>query len=308
MSEVRIRPRQVLVLIIVFLVVLMMVHRNGKRTCQGPDYLQAMYAQQQADTLPTIYAITPTYYRPAQKAELTRLSHLFMLLPHLHWIIVEDSNTTTPLVKNLLQRAGLEKRSTQLKIKTPPEFKLQGKDPNWIKPRGVEQRNLALSWLRSHVDVDRHSIVFFMDDDNSYSTELFAEISKIQRGRVGVWPVGLVGGLMVEKPILNEDGTQVTGFNAAWRPERPFPIDMAAFAISMDLFIRNPQAIFSYEVQRGYQESEILRHLTTRDQLQPLANACRDVLVWHTRTEKTKLTAEVALQKQNKHSDAGMEV
>lgn len=231
-----------------------------------------------------------------------------MLLPHLHWIIVEDSNTTTPLVKNLLQRAGLEKRSTQLNIKTPPEFKLQGKDPNWIKPRGVEQRNLALSWLRSHVDVDRHSIVFFMDDDNSYSTELFAEISKIQRGRVGVWPVGLVGGLMVEKPILNEDGTQVTGFNAAWRPERPFPIDMAAFAISMDLFIRNPQAIFSYEVQRGYQESEILRHLTTRDQLQPLANACRDVLVWHTRTEKTKLTAEVALQKQNKHSDAGMEV
>lgn len=72
MSEVRIRPRQVLVLIIVFLVVLMMVHRNGKRTCQGPDYLQAIYAQQQADTLPTIYAITPTYYRPAQKAELTR--------------------------------------------------------------------------------------------------------------------------------------------------------------------------------------------------------------------------------------------
>lgn len=70
MSEVRIRPRQVLVLIIVFLVILMMVHRNGKRTCQGPDYLQAMYAQ--SDTLPTIYAVTPTYTRPAQKAELTR--------------------------------------------------------------------------------------------------------------------------------------------------------------------------------------------------------------------------------------------
>jgi len=72
MSEVRIRPRQVLILIIVFLVVLMMVHRNGKRTCQGPEYLQAMYVQ--ADTLPTIYAVTPTYPRPAQKAELTRWS------------------------------------------------------------------------------------------------------------------------------------------------------------------------------------------------------------------------------------------
>eukprot|EP00099_Drosophila_melanogaster_P026404 NP_726910.1 GlcAT-I [Drosophila melanogaster] len=306
MSEVRIRPRQVLILIIVFLVVLMMVHRNGKRTCQGPEYLQAMFVQ--GDTLPTIYAVTPTYPRPAQKAELTRLSHLFMLLPHLHWIIVEDTNATTPLVRNLLDRAGLEKRSTLLNIKTPSEFKLKGKDPNWIKPRGVEQRNLALAWLRNHVDVDRHSIVFFMDDDNSYSTELFAEMSKIERGRVGVWPVGLVGGLMVERPLLTEDGTKVTGFNAAWRPERPFPIDMAAFAISMDLFIRNPQATFSYEVQRGYQESEILRHLTTRDQLQPLANRCTDVLVWHTRTEKTKLAAEEALLKKGQRSDGGMEV
>ncbi|XP_017055040.1 galactosylgalactosylxylosylprotein 3-beta-glucuronosyltransferase I-like [Drosophila ficusphila] len=112
MSEVRIRPRQVLVLLIVFLVVLMMVHR--KRTCQGPEYLQAMFVQ--ADTLPTIYAVTPTYPRPAQKAELTRLSHLFMLMPHLHWIIVEDTNATTSLVRNLLKRSGLEKRSTQLNI------------------------------------------------------------------------------------------------------------------------------------------------------------------------------------------------
>lgn len=72
MSEVRIRPRQVLILIIVFIVVLMMVHRNGKRTCQGPEYLQAMYSKSQTDTLPKIYAITPTYARPAQKAELTR--------------------------------------------------------------------------------------------------------------------------------------------------------------------------------------------------------------------------------------------
>ncbi|XP_030382130.1 galactosylgalactosylxylosylprotein 3-beta-glucuronosyltransferase I [Scaptodrosophila lebanonensis] len=308
MSEVRIRPRQVLILIIVFIIVLMMVHRNGKRTCQGPEYLQAMYAQDQINTLPKIYAITPTYARPAQKAELTRLSHLFMLVPNLHWIIVEDANTTSSLVRSLLDRSGLVDRSTQLNIKTPPEFKLQGKDPNWIKPRGVEQRNLALSWLRAHVDVERHAIVFFMDDDNSYAVELFAEMSKIKPGRVGIWPVGLVGGLMVERPLLNADNTQVVGFNAAWRPERPFPIDMAAFAISMDLFISFPQAIFSYEVQRGYQESEILRHLTTRDKLQPLANNCRDVLVWHTRTEKTKLNAEEALQRKGQRSDDGIEV
>ncbi|EDV92256.1 galactosylgalactosylxylosylprotein 3-beta-glucuronosyltransferase I [Drosophila grimshawi] len=307
MSEVRIRPRQVLVLIIVFIVILLMVHRNGQRICQGPEYLQAMYSKAQADTLPKIFAITPTYARPAQKAELTRLSHLFMLVPNLHWIIVEDSNVTTKLVQNLLIRAGLQNRSTQLNIKTTAEFKLQSKDPNWIKPRGVEQRNLALAWLRSHASPDRHAIVFFMDDDNSYSVELFAEMAKIQPGRVGIWPVGLVGGLMVERPLLNGDN-KVVGFNAAWRPERPFPLDMAAFGISIDLFFKYPQAIFSYKVQRGYQESEILRYLTTRDQLQTLANNCRDVLVWHTRTEKTKLNSEEALQRQNKRSDEGIEV
>lgn len=238
---------------------------------------------------------------------IRRLSHLFMLVPNLHWIIVEDSNSTTTLVRNLLLHAGLENRFTQLNIKTPPEFKLQGKDPNWIKPRGVEQRNLALAWLRANVNVDHHAIVFFMDDDNSYSVELFVEMAKIKPGHVGIWPVGLVGGLMVERPLLDPDN-KVIGFNAAWRPERPFPIDMAAFGISMDLFIKYPQAVFSYEVQRGYQESEILRYLTTRDQLQPLANNCRDVLVWHTRTEKTKLTAEEALIRQGKRSDLGMEV
>jgi galactosylgalactosylxylosylprotein 3-beta-glucuronosyltransferase 3 len=32
-----------------------------------------------------------------------------------------------------------------------------------------------------------------MDDDNSYSVELFEEMSTIKRGKVGVWGVGLVG-------------------------------------------------------------------------------------------------------------------
>lgn len=72
MSEVRIKPRQVLVLIIIFLIVLLVVHRNGKRMCTGPAYLQAMYAKQQDGELPTIYCITPTYARAQQKAELTR--------------------------------------------------------------------------------------------------------------------------------------------------------------------------------------------------------------------------------------------
>lgn len=212
-----------------------------------------------------------------------------MLIPNLHWIIVEDSNQTTQLVKNLLKEAGLQDRSTLLYIRTPDSYKLKSKDPNWIKPRGVQQRNTALAWIRHNLDESKHSIVYFMDDDNTYSIALFNEMENIQPGRVGVWPVGLVGGLMAEKPILDAN-RKVIGFNAVWRPERPFAIDMAGFAVSIDLFFKYPQAVFSYEVKRGYQETELLRHLTTLAELQPLANNCHDILVWHTRTETPKIT------------------
>lgn len=80
-----------------------------------------------------------------------------------------------------------------------------------------------------------------------------------------------------------------------WRPERPFPIDMAGFAISSDLFETHAEALFSYEVQRGYQESEILRQVTTRENLQPIAS--NRILVWHTRTESSKMDNELKLLK-----------
>lgn len=55
---------------------------------------------------------------------------------------------------------------------------------------------------------------------------------------VSVWPVGLVGGLMVEKPILNQTTGKVTGWNSAWRPDRPFPIDMAGFAVNLQHLLK----------------------------------------------------------------------
>ena len=60
---------------------------------------------------------------------------------------------------------------------------------------------------------------------------------------------------------------------------------MAGFAISFDLLESN-EVIFSYKVENGYQETEILRQITTLDKLQPLSD--NKILVWHTRTEKSK--------------------
>ncbi|KAJ1522854.1 hypothetical protein ONE63_002002 [Megalurothrips usitatus] len=256
---------------------------------------------------PVIYAITPTYARPVQKAELTRLSHTFMLVQNLHWIIVEDADDKTPLVANLLRKSDIP--HTHLVAPTPQEWKRKEKEPNWKKPRGVLQRNKALEWLRNELSYDvttDQGVVYFADDDNSYSMEIFDEMRKIKK--VGVWPVGLVGGLMVEKPILNKTTHKVAGFNSGWRPERPFPIDMAGFAINLGLLVDHPEAQFSLTVEGGYQESEILRHLVTREELEPLADYCTKVYVWHTRTEAPKLSGEAQLRKKGMRSDQDMEV
>lgn len=139
-----------------------------------------------------------------------------MLVPYVHWIIVEDADYTSDLVRNVLKRTNLYKRSTLLYAKTPTDFKLKRKDPSWIKPRGVEQRNTALAWVRKHVKYlpELRSAIYFMDDDNTYSIDLFEEIKKTEPGKVAVWPVGLVGGLSVEKPVLDNDN-RVLGFNSA---------------------------------------------------------------------------------------------
>lgn len=50
-----------------------------------------------------------------------------MLVPNIHWIIIEDAVETSKLVKSLLERAGLKSRSTLLNSKTPDDFKLKAK-------------------------------------------------------------------------------------------------------------------------------------------------------------------------------------
>lgn len=205
--------------------------------------IEHLYQVKLGKGLPTIYAVTPTYWRYVQKAELTRISQTLALVPNIHWIVVEDSETKTDLVRNLLNDSSL--LFTHLAAKTPPFEKLQDKvccikslrinrkvnwlcckDPRWKRHRGVEQRNAALKWLRDNLVEGRDKgVVYFMDDDNTYSIKLFREVIKIsffynyfnycylfqiaKVKKVGVWPVGLVGGLNAEAPIVDpETGTK----------------------------------------------------------------------------------------------------
>ncbi|KAM9827248.1 galactosylgalactosylxylosylprotein 3-beta-glucuronosyltransferase 3 [Neosynchiropus ocellatus] len=257
--------------------------------------------------VPTIFVITPTYARLVQKAELTRLSQTFLHVPHLHWIVVEDSPHKTPLVTDFLAKSTLT--YTHLHMPTARDRKLQEGDPSWLKPRGVEQRNEGLRWLREDRRAqqggdNQQGVVYFADDDNTYSVQLFEEMRNTQR--VSVWPVGLVGGMKFERPVV--EGGKVVRFHTGWRPTRPFPMDMAGFAVSLKLVLSNPDACFDGEAPMGFLESSFLQGLVTMDELEPRAAQCTQVLVWHTRTEKPKMKREDAMQAQGLGSDPAVEV
>ncbi|KAK4287037.1 hypothetical protein Pmani_033361 [Petrolisthes manimaculis] len=261
-----------------------------------------------ADTLlPIIYVITPTYSRPHQKAELTRLMSVFLHVPSLHWILVEDATHKSKLVMNFLESSGLS--YTHLHQSTPPDWKLQDNDPSWRKPRGVLQRNAGIKWLRRKLrgDRDPRGVVYFADDDNTYSTELFKEMRDTKT--VSVWPVGLVGGVMVERPLVSRTATpHVMGWMTGWRPDRTFATDMAGFAVNLALLLRRSDAEFSFTSSIGRMESDFLEKLVTLSQLEPKADLCTKVLVWHTRTERPNMKDEERLRKAGTPSDQGIEV
>ncbi|PIO65191.1 glycosyltransferase family 43 [Teladorsagia circumcincta] len=78
--------------------------------------------------------------------------------------------------------------------------------------------------------------VYFADDDNAYDTRVFTHYIRNVK-KLGMWAVGLAGGLPVEYPIT-ANGT-VVGFHAWRSTARKFPVDMAGFALNLDVVLRN---------------------------------------------------------------------
>lgn len=139
-----------------------------------------------SDTLPTIHVVTPTYGRPVQRAELTRLANTLLHVPNLHWILVEDAARPTAPVGRLLRNTGLN--YTHLSVETPRGYKSRADARDPRIPRGTVQRNLALRWLRETLGSNstQRGVVYFADDDNTYSLELFEEVRRSSRVEQGV--------------------------------------------------------------------------------------------------------------------------
>ncbi|BHF73008.1 hypothetical protein SprV_0401608100 [Sparganum proliferum] len=201
-----------------------------------------------------------------------------MRVPNVHWIIIEDSENLTRAV-------------TEFRYKCPvPSTQLCSKSPQTRRIKGSNQRNEGLKWIRSHTSwPEQNGVVYFADDDNTYDPRIFEEMRTTIRG--STWPVGLVGGRVREGCLTDaKDPTRITGFDATFRPRRKFPIDMAAFAVNLELIHRYPNAAFDY-VHANEQEGWILSQLGFKNayELEPKASGCTEILVWHTKTRPPRV-------------------
>ncbi|RNA20570.1 galactosylgalactosylxylosyl 3-beta-glucuronosyltransferase I-like [Brachionus plicatilis] len=220
--------------------------------------------------LPKIFIITPTYNRITQLADLSRFGNTLKLVPKILWIVVEDAGFKSERIGNFLNSSAIQ--HVHLNIKSPWDI---------INPpsiyKGVIQRNLALDWIREN---NQSGIVYFADDDNSYDIEIFEEIRSTKL--ISAFPVGLVGGLYYEKPkCLNN---KIVGWFAYFLPKRKFPFDMASFAVSTDLLHKYPEAKFTTNKSYELEGSLLIDLKVKANEIEPKANCCRKLLVWHSKT------------------------
>ncbi|KAA0202195.1 hypothetical protein HAZT_HAZT006318 [Hyalella azteca] len=147
-------------------------------------------------------------------------------------------------------------------------------------PRGVANRRAALAWLQDNAVPE--SVLYFLDDDNAIDVRLLEQIRFTEK--VSMFPVGLIGKLSVSSPVLNKEG-KVIGFYDGWPAGRKFQVDMAGFAINMAYLNKQPRVTMPYSA--GFEEDGFLKSLNVKfEDIEPLANGCSEVLVWHTRTVK----------------------
>ncbi|CAG4962216.1 unnamed protein product [Parnassius apollo] len=220
--------------------------------------------------LKMIYYVTPTYPRPEQAPELTRLAHTLMHVPRLHWIIADDQPICSELVLNILRRTNLPFTH----ISSPKPFIYKGTN----FPRGVSNRRAALTWLQENVG---EGILYFGDDDNTVDLQLFEEIRNTKK--VSMFPVGLIGGYGISSPVVKNG--KVAGFFDSWPGSRTFPVDMAGFAVNIEFL--KPTATMPYIA--GHEEDKFLVSLGLQmEDIEPLADNCTKILVWHTKTVKYK--------------------
>lgn len=226
--------------------------------------------------------VTPTYNRPFQALYLTRLSHTLKLVPPpLLWLVVEMPAQTMETA-TLLRKTGVMYRHL-----------VCDKNMTNVKDRGVHQRNVALAHIEQH---QLDGVVYFADDDNVYTLELFEQLRKIKR--FGTWPVAMLthskSKAILEGPVC--DGQKVIGWHTNEKSKRlrRFHVDMSGFAFNSTILWdpqrwRRPtlEPIRQLDnIKEGFQETTFIEQLVEDEsQMEGLPSGCNKVMVWHLHLE-----------------------
>lgn len=92
---------------------------------------------------------------------------------------------------------------------------------------------------------------------------------------MSVWPVGFTGAFKWAGPICKNG--KVMKFWTLWKPYRRFPVDMAGFALNVNLLLDKPKVFININAPIGFLETNLLESLVSIEELEPLANDCTKV-------------------------------
>ncbi|OIT39645.1 PREDICTED: probable beta-1,4-xylosyltransferase IRX9H [Nicotiana attenuata] len=229
-----------------------------------------------------LIVVTPTYNRALQAYYLNRLSEVLKIVKSpLLWIVVE-MNAASAETADILRKTGVMYRHL-----------VCSKNMTDIKDRGVHQRNVALEHIEHH---RLDGIVYFADDDNIYSLELFESIRSINR--FGTWPVAMLAQskskATLEGPVCN--GSQVIGWhtNEKSKQLRRFHVDMSGFAFNSTILwdpkkwhrpTSDPIRQLD-NVKEGFQETTFIEQIVEDEsQMEGIPPGCSRVLNWHLHLE-----------------------
>ncbi|KAF3659800.1 putative beta-1,4-xylosyltransferase IRX9H [Capsicum annuum] len=229
-----------------------------------------------------LIVVTPTYNRALQAYYLNRLSGALKLVKSpLLWIVVE-MNVASAETADILRKTGVMYRHL-----------VCSKNMTDIKDRGVHQRNVALEHIAHH---RLDGIVYFADDDNIYSLELFESIRSINR--FGTWPVAMLAQskskAILEGPVCN--GSRVIGWhtNEKSKQLRRFHVDMSGFAFNSTILwdpkkwhrpTSDPIQQLD-NVKEGFQETTFIEQIVEDEsQMEAVPPGCSRVLTWHLHLE-----------------------
>ncbi|RVW56251.1 putative beta-1,4-xylosyltransferase IRX9H [Vitis vinifera] len=233
-----------------------------------------------------IIVVTPTYNRALQAFYLNRLGQVLRLVPPpILWMVVE-MNVASMETAEILRKTGVMYRHI-----------VCTKNSTNVKDRGVHQRNAALEHIEHH---KLDGIVYFADDDNIYSLELFKGLREISR--FGTWPVAMLAQsknkAILEGPVCN--GSQVIGWHTNEKSKRlrRFHVDMSGFAFNSTILWdpkkwRRPTSAPIQQldtVKEGFQETTFIEQLVEDEsQMEGTPAGCSRIMNWHLHLEARNL-------------------